>query len=330
MPPRPPLVLVPVLLLSGCVLVDLLLEPDVPNPFEGQDSAELELQCRGASNEALAAALERRLDLLDLDHQWSAEGEGLLRFTIDDTAYTQALGKILTATPGLGFYAVAEDQAALRPRHEPPEEAVLAPLPTKGVRHDLAFDVEAMQAMLAMAGARLPPVEGVRIAERFEDHGVYAAPTGADWQPWLQTLSLPEGTAAVFECFRDSHQDEELCSPWLVESPPPVTATDIVDVEIALDEQLYDPHLELTFNESGREAFHQLSTRLVDRYLAIVSEGRVLSRPRVMEPIPGGRAWLTLGQSSDENLIELWHFYVALQAGPLPGPCRVLPEMASP
>jgi preprotein translocase subunit SecD len=323
MPSRPLLAALP-LLAAGCGLTDALFGPDVPNPFEGDALAELTLKCQGSSKDAIAI-LDERLELLQLDHALAPEGEDRLRVSIERAAHPEALAEILTADMDLGFYAVAEDQAPLRPRHDPPEEAVLEALPTPGTRPDMAFDVEAMQALMALAGGPLPPVEGARIVDRHHEHEVYAAPKGADWSPWLDTLTLPRGTTTALECWESYEDAQELCAQVLLETPPPVTAQHVAAVEMVMDEQFYEPHLELRFDDAGREAFHQLSTRLVDRYLAIVSDGRVISMPMVAEPIPGGQAWLTMGTRDDQGLMELWGFYAMLQTGPLPAPCQVAP-----
>jgi hypothetical protein len=310
---------------TGCGVYDLLFGPSVPNPFLGEGTLLLELSCDAAGAAAASNLVGTRMTLLDLRHSVTAHPSGQLTITTTnaDPALAPALGALLVASPDLGFHAVLEDQAPLRPRHDPPEEAFLDAFPATGGRPDMAFDVEAMQAMLELTGSDLPPIEGVSIVERFDEREVYAAPSGADWQPWLSTLPLPDGAEVVMECW-DDHGEDELCAPLLVESPPPVTAANIIDVEMALDEQFMEPHLELVFNEHGKRAFHQLSERLVGRYLAIVSEGRVLSRPMVAEPIPGGRAWLNVGYGMDQDdLLELWSYYALLETGALPGPCSL-------
>ncbi len=318
------LVLIPILALTGCSALTDLLGPGIPNPFQGEDTLLLELRCDPTSAAAASNLVGARLTLLDLRHSVTAHPSGTLSITTTNAAQGQvtALASLLTAPPDLGFHAVLDDQAPLRPRHDPPEEAVLDALPTLGGRPDLAFDVEAMQAMLALAGGPLPPVEGVRIAERFDEREVYAAPAGADWQPWLSTLALPQGAAVVTECWQE--QDEQLCSPLLVEEPPPVTAANIEGTRLGMDQQGISPHLELSFDAAGQQAFFELSERLVGHYLAIVSDGRVLSRPMVAEPIPGGRAWLTVGYGLGEpELLDLWRYHAVLETGPLPGACTV-------
>ncbi len=322
--PRPALALL-VLPMGGCSAITDLFGPGVPNPYAGEDTLLLELACDAAGAAAASNLVGERLTRLDLSHSVTADPSGTLTVTTRGASASQleALAGLLTATPDLGFHATLDDQAPLRPRHAHPEEAVLDAFPATGGRPDMAFDVEAMQAMLAISGGALPPVEGVRIAERFDEREVYAAPPGADWGPWLETLRLPEGTAVVSECWEDYGEDE-LCSPLLVADPAPVTAANVMSAELMVDPQHGSPYLQLQFDEAGKAAFHTLTEGLVDRYLAIVSEGRVLSRPRVAEPIPGGSAWLTMGSLPQESeLAELWRFHALLETGPLPSPCTV-------
>lgn len=312
--------------MSGCAAISDLFGPDVPNPFLGEDTLLLELSCDAAGAAAASNLVGTRMTLLDLRHSVTAHPSGQLSITTTnaDQHQAQALEALLVASPELGFHAVLEDQAPLRPRHDPPEEALLDAFPATGGRPDMAFDVEAMQAMLELTGADLPPIEGARVVERFDQREVYAAPPSADWQPWLSTLPLPDSAEVVLECWDDADQ-EELCSPLLIESPAAVTAAQVVNVEIALGDQFGEPHLELIFNEQGKRDFHALSERLVGRYLAIVSDGLVLSRPMVMEPIPGGRAWLNIGGGRDqEDLLDLWRFYALLRTGPLPAACSLV------
>lgn len=332
MPPPPCPVIAAALFLTGCgTLYDLLLAPGVPNPFEGDGTLQVELRCDPASAAAASSLVGARLELLDLDHSVTAQPSGALSITATGVDQVQAttLADLLIATPELGFHAMVEDQGLLRPGREPPEEAVLDAMPTLGGRPDLAFDVEGVQAMLAMAGGPLPPVVGARIVERYGEGELYAAPPGTDWQPWLMTLPLPEGTAVVTECWQELGEDE-LCAPLLVETPAPVTAEHVESSELAMDDQSMGAHLELRFDDPGKQAFLELSERLVGRYLVIVSDGQVLSRPIVTEPIPGGRAWLTLGYGMDEqDLLDLWRFHAVLETGALPGECAVAnPEVA--
>ncbi len=323
--PREPMIPLAALALAGCGITDALFGPGVPNPFLGEDTLLLELSCDAAGAAAASNLVGTRMTLLDLRHSVTAHPSGKLSITTTNASQAQAdaLAALLAAPPDLSFHAVLDDQGPLRARRDKPEEALLEAFPATGGRPDMAFDVEAMQALLTASGADLPPVEGVRIAERFDEREVYAAPPDADWTPWLTTLELPEGAGVVTECW-EPWDDDELCTPLLVEQPPPVTAANVASATIAWDDMGMAPHLELVFDEPGKQAFLELTRGLVDRYLAIVSDGKVLSRPLVMEPIPGGRAWLNIGAATrDEDLLDLWRFHAQLETGPLPVPCSV-------
>lgn len=295
--------------------MDTLTAPEVVNPYQGSERFTLDLRCAGDAR----AVLEERLELLDLSHDIGPGTDGGLQVVVQSAAQPAALARLLTASPDLAFLPVAEDQTLVLPRHDRVEEAALDAVP--GLRPDVAFDPDAIHALLEGGGAPLPPVEGVRLGE-YGDQQVFAAPAGADWSAWLGSLPLLPGAVTALECYPEG--EARRCSPVLLEGPATVTAGDIVDATLKLDPQFGLPYLSVTFSPAGAEAFSALSARLVGRELGIVSEGQLLSRPRVMETIDGGRASITMGLDTDgETLRQLWRIYTAVATGPLPGGCSV-------
>lgn len=107
----------------------------------------------------------------------------------------------------------------------------------------------------------------------------------------------------------EEHWDKgpEVATRWrlfLLNEDAPVHGGQIASVETVTDEYDNMPRISLQFNEAGALAFADLSEALVQRYLAIVLDGQVMSAPKVMERIDGGRAHITLGSGSSFN--ELW------------------------
>jgi hypothetical protein len=76
------------------------------------------------------------------------------------------------------------------------------------------------------------------------------------------------------------------------------------------------PVVEARFDAAGGEAFHALTRALVDRKLAIVLDGRVMSAPVVREAIPGGRVMIMLGSRARAEDAE--RLAARLRTGPLP------------
>lgn len=77
----------------------------------------------------------------------------------------------------------------------------------------------------------------------------------------------------------------------------------------------------VAFDAAGAKAFHALTTQLVDRKLAILLDDQVVSVPVVREPIPGGRAQITLGHDGRGSATLL---AARLRTGPLPAAVSVV------
>jgi hypothetical protein len=307
------------LLLCGCELLNGLMDAweasGVRNPYRGTDTVRLTLRCQGDAR----AVLDARLDHLGLGREFAETPTGDLALTVWGAAQREALANLLVAPSDLAFMAVAEDQTPVQPRHDRIEEAALDAVP--GSSPEVAFDPDAMNALLEGGEVPLPPVSGVRLEEH-RDQQVFAAPLGADWSAWLGGLPLLPGTLTALECF--SPGDERLCTPVILEGPAAVTAVDVVGTSLEIDPTHGDPFLELTFGAAGAEALGLLTSGLVGRELGVVAEGQLLSRPRVMEPITVGKARITVGQGpNDEDLPWLWRIDATVASGPLPGPCSI-------
>ena len=76
------------------------------------------------------------------------------------------------------------------------------------------------------------------------------------------------------------------------------------------------------FDASGAKAFAKLTSENVDRQFAIVLDGKVISAPRVNEPIIGGSGIIT-GRFTSQEATDL---SALLRAGALPAPLKVLEE----
>ena len=61
------------------------------------------------------------------------------------------------------------------------------------------------------------------------------------------------------------------------------------------------PGVALEFTPDGEATFAALTTQTVGSRIALMVDGQVLSAPYVMEPITGGKAWLTLDGASVED-----------------------------
>lgn len=78
----------------------------------------------------------------------------------------------------------------------------------------------------------------------------------------------------------------------------------------------------LDFNSEGADRFGELTSQHVGEQIAIVLDGKVVSAPRVNEPIYGGQAQIS-GNFSDQEARDL---ALMLRAGSLPAPLNLIEE----
>lgn len=173
-----------------------------------------------------------------------------------------ALVDALTRPGRLGFHRAAAEPGARQ------IDALAARLP-EGSLEPATFTPGARVSRLAPEALReaiaaLPPVEGVRLA-------------------------LEE---------RDPHPTREAAPTayvWALEEPAAMDGTVIASALVVTNETTNRPEVLVEFDERGQARFADLSAALVNDFLVIVLDGRVVSSPKVMEPIRGGRATLSFG-----------------------------------
>lgn len=102
----------------------------------------------------------------------------------------------------------------------------------------------------------------------------------------------------------------------------------VEEAEVVEDTMTGMPQVQIVFDAEGKKDFAELTAGLVRKRLAIVLDGRVQSAPVVMERIPGGRAIITLGFTSDPETTrrQAEALAVTLQTGALPAPLEFLEE----
>lgn len=98
-----------------------------------------------------------------------------------------------------------------------------------------------------------------------------------------------------------------------------VTGGDLVDARVTYDE-IQKPAVSLKFSSAGAEAFDKATAANIDRQIAIVLDGVVISAPVVRSRISGGEAQIS-GSFTPEEAARL---SVMLRAGALPVAVEVL------
>lgn len=89
------------------------------------------------------------------------------------------------------------------------------------------------------------------------------------------------------------------------------------ELEIGNDRQ---PVLNMEFDETGTRLFSDLTRNNIDRQLAILFDGKVISAPVIKEHIPGGRVQIT----GIESMEEAKTLEIILSAGNLAAPVKIL------
>lgn len=79
-------------------------------------------------------------------------------------------------------------------------------------------------------------------------------------------------------------------------------------------DQLGKPKVDMEFTEEGAKKFEEITAQYVGKQIAIVLDGKVMSAPRVIEKITGGRAEITGNFTIDEAK----KLAIVLQTGALP------------
>jgi SecD/SecF fusion protein len=111
--------------------------------------------------------------------------------------------------------------------------------------------------------------------------------------------------------------------PILVEDVVTMSGENITDAIVDFDSMsLGQPYISLNLNAKGANEFAQITQKNVNRRLAIILDGEVLSAPTINEAILGGRAQISGQFSYDEaSLLAL-----SLRSGALPAPMIVEEE----
>ncbi len=112
-------------------------------------------------------------------------------------------------------------------------------------------------------------------------------------------------------------------TPVLLVDQVALSGENIVDARVDFDASGFNqPYISLQFNTKGAKDFGVLTQNNVDRKLAIILDGEVLSAPVINEPILSGNAQITgTFTFEDASLLAL-----ALRSGALPAPMHVEEE----
>lgn len=118
----------------------------------------------------------------------------------------------------------------------------------------------------------------------------------------------------------EAQEDDDGPAEYVVRRKIEVSGEDLVDAQPTFQDGM--PVVSFRFDAAGARKFGTITTQNVDRLFAIVLDDKVISAPRIREPITQGSGVIS-GNFTVESANEL---AVLLRAGALPAPMAVIEE----
>jgi hypothetical protein len=178
-------------------------------------------------------------------------------------------------------------------------------------------DLDTREAVLKSLRA-LP---GVRSAHVDDHNGSLMVDTAAPLSPQqLASITVPEPLMLAAQTGTGKK-----VALHLIHKSPALNGGDLTDVQLTTDEQLGRLQISVTFSDSAKKRFGDLTASIVEELLAIVVEGAIESAPMVQEAIRGGRAVISMG-SDAESPDEASELAAILRGGALSEGARISKE----
>ncbi len=106
----------------------------------------------------------------------------------------------------------------------------------------------------------------------------------------------------------------------LVHQIPILTGSQVVDAQVAFDQQTNQPIINFKLSSYGAKVFGDFTAKNIGKRLAVVLDGKVFSNPVVRERIGGGSGQI----SGNFTVVEAGNVAIALRSGALPAPVILL------
>ena len=111
-------------------------------------------------------------------------------------------------------------------------------------------------------------------------------------------------------------------APMVVKKHAVVTGEMLTDAGQAFDQQTGGAEVSFRFNGVGTQRFGQVTSENVGKLFAIVLDGKILSAPKIINPLTGGSGVIT-GNFTAQSANEL---AILLRAGALPAPLNTIQQ----
>ena len=130
---------------------------------------------------------------------------------------------------------------------------------------------------------------------------------------------LPKGWILAFQKVTNAKGDLLEQRPFLVEQVSRLTGEELQDASTQIDPQKNEPYVSMNFKSRGAKLFEEITGNNINKRLAVILDGNVYTAPNIQSRISGGRAQITLGYGSFNQLLEQARdIALVLRAGALP------------
>ena len=109
---------------------------------------------------------------------------------------------------------------------------------------------------------------------------------------------------------------------YAVESRVAIAGDRLADAKAGFNQQTNEPIVSFTFDSQGARQFAEITRDNVGLPFAIVLDGKVLTAPRINEPIPGGQGQISGNFTAQEATV----LSALLRSGALPAPLTIIEE----
>jgi len=134
--------------------------------------------------------------------------------------------------------------------------------------------------------------------------------------------NIPPESEVLYGINEDPATQRVIKTPYLIKKRTLLTGANLTNARVEIDSQYNEPYVSIDFDKKGGRDFERITEANVKKRLAIVLDNKVYSAPVIQEKISGGKARIT-GHFTMEEARDL---AIALRAGALPAPVRILEE----
>ena len=142
-----------------------------------------------------------------------------------------------------------------------------------------------------------------------------------DVQNALQKGRAPVGDVIMYQESENKQTNTMSKIPFLIKKRILLDGSRLIDARVEFD-RFGQPQVGIAFDRKGARRFEKITGENLKKRLAIVLDNKVYSAPTIQSRISGGKAVIT----GNFNLNEARDLAIALRAGSLPAPVKIIEE----